>query len=109
MIEFQFLANILLVVLWILFLIYIVWNQKYIPINTLGLMVAVACIYPYILYQDIIFKSIPPLKFRYETLICRYLILITFYSFISGAKKLNNQLLKLSKKNKKFLKQNNDK
>ena len=104
MVEAQNLANILLGFLWGLFLIYILINRKVIPINTLGCLVGLSLIYPYILYIDIIENIHKEINFKYEILISRYLIIITFFSFVNRSKTLNSQLIKLSKNEKNLLK-----
>ena len=109
MVEAQNFANILLVFLWFFFLIYILINRKVIAINTLGFLVALSLVYPYILYHDILNNIHQRPDFKYEVLLCRYLMLITFFSFVSKSKTLNNQLIKLSQNEKNLLKPKNDK
>lgn len=90
--------------MWLTMIFYLMYYKKLVPINTLGLMLAVAVLYSYIILFDFINHTKPTSGLVYEIMICRALVIISYYSVVKRYVTLNKNLNKLSRKQRNLLK-----
>lgn len=95
--------NIINVILWLVFIVYLLQNKKVVTINVLGIMLATSVIYPYIIIYDVCNNLELNVNLKYETLVCRILVIATFYAVVKNSKSVNVKLTKLSQVKRNLL------
>ena len=95
--------NSLIGIAYILFGIYLAKNKKHIPINLLGILIAISALYPYIILYDTFYNNHSNSSLKYEIMICRFLVVVSMYSTVKELIKVNVNLAKLLRKTKNKL------
>ena len=97
----------LLAVSWIVLIIYLIVNKKFIPINLFGVMLVTSLIQPYLMFYSVTDNTFM-IETRWENIVNRFLFLLTFFVTIQEKKYLNKKLTNMSKKEENLLKLNKE-